>query len=109
MLSESLDSCLRSLLPKPLANHHAFHSLAPPPTSLQNARYFARIGATDDADFAVGSAGSFDTAQRLADRARQASTAKKITKLRSPENKNAKNGIADVSAHPIPRILINRV
>lgn len=106
MLTENLYSGFRRLLPKSLANNDAFHSLAPPPTSLQNPLYFAGSRAIDDAGFATASDGSFSPAQSRPDRVREARTAKSITGLRSQESQS---GGREVPAHTNPKILINRV
>lgn len=109
MLTGSLNSSLRRLLPKPLTDHHGFHSLAPPPTPPQNPPVFPTIGAIGDADFAAVSAGPLDTSQKIAARARRASTVNKIMGLGSQEKQN---GSAEVSVHPsLPRLKvpINRI
>ncbi len=102
MLTVSLSS-LRQLLPKPLTNHLDSHSLAPPPTSLQNLHFFPRIGAIGNADFAAVSAGPFDAAQSVVGLARQADTADQALGPRFQENQN---GRAEGSGHPIPKVPI---
>lgn len=105
MLIVSLSS-LRQLLPKPLTNHLDSHSLAPPPTSLQNPQFFPRIGAIGNADFPGVSAGPFDAAQSVAGRTRQANTADQTRGPRCQENQN---GRAEGSGHPIPKVPIKRI
>ena len=65
MVNDSSGSGLRRLLPKPPANQHAFHSLAPAATSLQSFQNFEVSGATDNADFGSNSPGYFDLAQSV--------------------------------------------
>lgn len=103
MLIENLAS-FRPLLPKPLTNHHASHSPAPSPTSLQHPQYFAKIGAMDDGDLAFGRAGPSDTAQ--GDRTRQVNGANQIM---GPRGQKKPKGSAEGPAHPNPKIPINRV
>ena len=64
------------------------------------------MGAIGDADIAAVNAGSLDTSQKIAARARQASTANRIMGMGSQEKQN---GSAEVSGHPSLKIPINRV
>ena len=105
ILTESFDSGLRQLLPKPPANQHAIRS-APPPPFLQNPQHPNRIDATANADFAVGSAVPHTRASRQAQPIAEASTARRPMKLRDQEHDV--NG-ADTFLSPNPKIPISRV
>lgn len=107
MLTEDLYSSLRRLLPKPLAIDHGSHVVAPPSTtSLQSPPNSRIIGAANNADLVTGCAGPSDTAQMVEAPARQPSTAKSSRRLRIQEDQK---GSAEVSAHPNPKILIDRI
>ena len=101
MLTESLDSGLRRLLPKPLASQNSFPSLPPPPPILRN----QERAETDDVDFAVNSAGPVGPAQGGAGRRRQTSTAGKVRGRRDQEYKSTG---AEANILPNPKIPIKR-